>query len=83
MWFYFFITAHIKIDFQMSSIYPSAKSMYQHILVSCSCWIYELLLFRVLCSTPKDSNIKTAEVLILNLWIIDPFIEVQLISVAS
>ena len=74
--FYFFMTAHIKINFHMSSIHPSAKSVYQHILLSCSCWIYELLLFPVLCSTPKDGNIKKAEVLIiLNLWIIDPFIQ--------
>ena len=74
--FYFFITAHIKIDFHMSSIHPSAISMYQHILVSCSCWIYEPLLFAVLCSTPKDGNIKTAAVLmILNLRIIDLFIQ--------
>lgn len=70
---YFFITAHIKIDFH---IHPPAKSMSQHIVVSCSCWIYELLLFTTLCSTPKDGNIKTAEVLIiLTLHIIDPFIQ--------
>lgn len=73
--FYFFITAHIKIDFHNSPLHPSAKSIYQHNLVSYSCWIYELLLTE-LCCTPKDGNIKTAEVLIiLNMQVIDPFIQ--------
>ena len=50
--------------------------MYQHILVSCSCWIYELILFAVLCFTPKDPKIKITEVLIiLNLQIIEPSIQ--------